>query len=108
MSAASPPSPSRHRQFCRQCLSAELRPSRFGVLEYGLLLIGMRPLRCKHCFRRQYVVVNPLAVFLVASCRKVDEMVGLIHPKNREAYLSRRKRRRRHAARVSRRVRASE
>ena len=94
-----PLGPPMQPRFCKQCMSTELRPSQFRLLEYGLLLVGMRPLRCKHCFRRQYAVVNPLVVLLVAACRKVDATVNLIHPEVREEHLSRRKRRRRRATR---------
>jgi len=86
---------------CKHCLSPKLPRSSFHFYELGLLLVGVRPHRCGHCFQRQFVIVSPLTMLLSRAFLTIDETINLIHPAVREEYFSRRKRRRRKAAHTS-------
>lgn len=91
-------------QLCKHCLSPDVRKSDFRILEYLLVIVGVRPYRCNHCFERQYVIVSPLVLQLAAGFHKLDELINLLHPDLRQEYLHRRRRNRKRAVTVRRHV----
>jgi hypothetical protein len=74
-------------------MNAKLRPSKFRAIEYPLVILGARPMRCTHCLSRQYAIVNPLVLFAIWVFRRVDALIGLLHPEARESHLNHLKRR---------------
>ena len=45
------------RRTCPRCLSWYIYESRFCHLEYLLLLVALRPVRCRDCERRYYRLI---------------------------------------------------
>jgi hypothetical protein len=45
------------RRLCPRCLSWYVYKSRFSHLEYLLLLLMLRPVRCRDCDRRYYRLI---------------------------------------------------
>ncbi|MGD9854286.1 MAG: hypothetical protein AB7U20_04970 [Planctomycetaceae bacterium] len=85
-------------------MSDDLRPSDFRIPEYLLVLVGARPVRCSHCFQRQYAIISPPVLKMIAGLRKLDAMINLIHPDFRDEFLSERRRKKRKAKSSRRKV----
>jgi hypothetical protein len=65
---------------CKHCPSQELDPSRPAWWESCGLALLVRPVRCHHCERRQYVPANlVIATVTIAFCR-FDAFLDRLHP----------------------------
>lgn len=67
---------------CESCCSQKLRPATRFYRDYLLALLGLRPMRCVHCFKRQYQVSSPILAFILRCLDHVDAAVNLLDPHN--------------------------